>query len=160
MSSTIEQLKERGFNDGAAQWIEEQIANGNGTLEQYLFTALNLNYVAKKNAEHEGYTGQERQENPSVVVVTTRVRPNGSFSNYLAYGHIKPDGSFARVGYPKDVIKPTYGETWGKKGGNQYEYEVSFNVPARFPFWIVKVYNKSAVQNKSIEVLFAPGSGQ
>jgi len=48
----IEQLKAAGYSESAAEWIAEQIADGNGTLDKWLFRALNLNYVAKINAEH------------------------------------------------------------------------------------------------------------
>jgi len=152
----MDQLMERGYNEGAARWIAEQIEAGNGTLDQYLFSALDLRKVEKRNAEHKGYTGREPKEEPETVVVSTKVRPAGSYSNYIAYGHVKADGSFQREGYPKDILKPVYGESWGKRGGNQYEYEITLNVPTRFPFYIVQVYNQSAVQNKSIKVLFSP----
>lgn len=160
MTNVIDKLMERGYNAGAATWAAEQIQIGNGTLDQYLFDALNLRLVAKRNAEHDGYTGQEpKKEEPATRVVSTRVRPGGAYANYLAYGHIKADGTFQRAGYPKDVFKPIYGESWGKRGGAQYEYEVSFNVPAKFPYHIVKVYSKTAVQHASIEILFTPNSG-
>lgn len=89
------------------------------------------------------------------TTITTIVRPNGSFSNYLAYGTIQ-DGKFTRVGYPKDVLKPRYGESSGKRGGNQYEYEISFDVPSDFGYSIVQIYNPSAVQKKSFTVLYSP----
>lgn len=94
----------------------------------------------------------------STTKITTIVRPNGSYSNYLAYGHLQKDGTFKRVGYPKQVLKPTYGQSWGRQGQRQYEYEASFDVPADFEFAIVKVYNKSAVQNASYEILFRPAA--
>jgi hypothetical protein len=150
----LQRLMNKGYNAGAARWIMSQIEAGNGTLDQYLFDALDLRFVSAKNAEHADF--QPSSDTPAATTLTVRVRPNGSFANYLAYGHIKEDGSFVRTGYPKDVLKPRYGDSWGKRGGNQYEYEISFDVPATFPFSIVKVYNQSAVQSKSVEVLYTP----
>lgn len=155
MATITEKLMEQGYNQGAATWASEQIALGNGTLDQYLFQTANRRWLGAKNQEYASYTGQSASTTQTTTI-TTRVRPNGSFSNYLAYGHIKTDGSFVRVGYPKDVLKPRYGESWGKQGGAQYEYEVSFDVPQKFPFAIVKVYKRSAVQHDSIEILYTP----
>jgi hypothetical protein len=155
----IDQLKERGYNEGAARYIVDQIKAGHGTLDQWLFSALNLNKVKKLNEEHVDYAAKAAQEVTRAATSTTvsaTVRPNGSFSNYLAIGHVTESGEFKRAGYPKDYLKPQYGGSSGKRGGNQYEYDVSFQVPAEFPFYIVQVYNASAVQNKSFKVLYTP----
>lgn len=48
----IEQLTGKGYSESAAKWIVEQIEAGNGSLSAWLFRAMNLNYVAKINAEH------------------------------------------------------------------------------------------------------------
>lgn len=155
----IQQLTDKGYNEGAARYIADQIAAGQGTLDQWLFSALNLNKVAKLNEQYADYAAKAEQEADRAATSTTvsaTVRPNGSFSNYLAIGHVTDEGTFKRAGYPRDYLKPQYGESSGKRGGNQYEYEVSFHVPVEFPFYIVQVYNESAVQGKSFKVLYTP----
>lgn len=49
----IEQLKQLGFNDKAAAFLAAEIAAGRKTFAKIEFGAqMNLNYVAKINAEH------------------------------------------------------------------------------------------------------------
>jgi hypothetical protein len=72
--------------------------------------------------------------------VTARIRPNGSYSNYLAYGTFDDKMNFKRVGYPKDIFKPIYGQHWGDNRNHaSYEYEVSFDVPDNFPYVIAQI---------------------
>lgn len=87
--------------------------------------------------------------------IETKVHPNGSYSNYLAYGTMDDAGNFKRVGYPKDVLKPEYGSSWGVRGKASYEYTVAFEVPSNFKWHIVKIYNGKQGNGK-IEVLYAP----
>lgn len=157
MTPQQERLAAADYNARAIAYIETQIALGNGTLDQWCFSALNLGKLDAINARYADFVA------PAVppegeMTLTVRVRPNGSYANYLAYGVMLPSGTFKRHGYPKDILKPTYGERWGKPGGNQYEYEVTFRVPAAFLFVIVKVSDASAVQTARVEVLYTPAA--
>jgi hypothetical protein len=87
--------------------------------------------------------------------IETVVRPDGSYSNYLAYGEFDRDGNFKRIGYPKNILKPIYGKSWGGHRGNaSYEYEVSFEVPADFKYAIVKVGSGKQSSKHDLEVLY------
>jgi hypothetical protein len=56
MSKTAEQqLQDAGFNAKAAAFLAAEIAAGKAKLDKVLFTAqMDLRYVPKVNAQHEG----------------------------------------------------------------------------------------------------------
>ena len=56
-NATIDGLRAAGYNLGAATWIAEQIAAGKGTLDQWVFSTINLKRLKALNEEHADYTG-------------------------------------------------------------------------------------------------------